>query len=368
MRWRRGHATLTAMAIIPMLGFAALSVDIGLQKTINTQMQTSLDLAAISGAQRLDGTMEGLDASVLEVNHIIENSTVYYDYNIDVDYVSFGRYSDGVFTELSTVDYQSINAIKLSGSHDYLSVLAGAAFGIETLNSGAESIAVRPNGGVAKYVECYLPFAVPVCHFDSLEGEENPPPLSLDLSNINTIGWGSPYSTPSTANIVDQIGDQCSGGTAAVYEEGDGDTLSNNVYIANGQNNGAVRFIADVINENIWNTEPNEWPYDYFPGPYSRNGISANLAYQSDVSARNWGNNISGVVPIVEASCGQNMTGNVRILGWSYVYIYDTKTSGPGGKNVWMQFDVVNEYDLGYGNAEDGEGNITGTTPAILVK
>jgi hypothetical protein len=368
MRGRRGHSTITAMALIPMLGFAALSIDIGLQKTINTQMQSTFDLAAMSGAQRLDGTREGLEYSIYEINHVVENSTIYFDYKIDIDNIVFGRYEDDIFAELSTVDYRDINAVRLSGSHNYSSVLSHAAFGVSPLSSGAESIAVRPVGGVAKHVECYLPFAIPSCHFNSLSGEENPPPLSLDLTNLNTIGWGSPYSTPSTSEIVGQLSDQCSGGTASVYDESDGDTQSNNIYIANGQNNAAVRFISDVINEKIWNVDPGEWPDEYFPGPYLRDGASANLALQSDISARNWGNNVGGVVPIVEANCGQNMTGSVRITGWTYAYIYDTKTSKSGGKNIWMQFDVVNEYDFGYGNTDDGEGNITGTTPAILVK
>jgi len=359
---------MTAIALIPMLGFAALSIDIGLQKTINTQMQTTFDLAAISGAHRLDGTPEGLGASLVEINHVIENSTIYFNYEIGIENIAFGRYEDEEFTELSTANYRDINAVKLSGSHDYSSVLSNAAFGVSSLSSGAESIAVRPVGGVAKHVECYLPFAIPSCHFSSLSGDENPPPLSLDLTNLNTIGWGSPHSTPGTSEIVDQLSDQCSGGTASVYDDSDGDSESNNIYIANGQNNAAVRFITDVINERIWNVDPDEWPEEYFPGPYLRDGSSANLASQSNISARNWGNNIGGVIPIVDASCGENMTGNVRITGWTYAYIYDTKTSGAGGKNIWIQFDVVNEYEFGYGNANDGEGNIAGTTPAILVK
>lgn len=368
MRGRRGHAVLTGLSIIPMIGFSALSVDIGLQRSVNAQLQTTFDLAAVSGAQMLDGTQEGLGNALNEARHIIESNTLYFNYRANEDAIIFGKYEDGNFYPLSSINYREINSIKISDNHTYSSILSKAAFGVTSLSSHAESIAVRPTGGVAKHMECYLPFAIPSCHFASISEDENPPPLSLDLSNLNTIGWGMPGGTPDTKEIIDQLSDQCSGGTASVYEQGDGDTWNNNIYIANGQNNNAVRYIKDIINErNNW-VEPSEWPSEYFPGPYLRDGSSANLAQDSDISARNWGNNIEGVVPIVDMKCGSNAVGSVRITGWTYVYIYDTKTSSNGGKNIWMQFDVVNEYDLGYGNSHSGEGNIAGTTPALLIR
>jgi hypothetical protein len=110
------------------------------------------------------------------------------------------------------------------------------------------------------------------------------------------------------------------------------------------------------------------WPYDYFGNPYPRNGYQANLAADSDIHGGSWGNTIGGVVPIIDHNCGDEWVGSARILGWTYAYIYDTKTTGSGGKNIWIQFDFVNDYEVGYYYDVGGMGNIEGTTPPILVK
>lgn len=368
MRSKRGQAAITAVMLIPMLGFAALSVDIGLQKTINTQMQASFDLAALSAAQRLDGTESGVIRSLEEATYVVSNNSIYFNYNIGPSEILYGKYEDEEFLELSSENFEEINAVKISGSHSYGSVLSHAAFGVEFLSSQAESIAIRPVGSVAKYVDCYLPFAIPSCHFNGLDGSENPPPISMDLTNLNTVGWGSPTSRPNTKGIIKQLGDQCSSGPASAYDEADGDTDSNNVYLSNGQNNAAVKFMSTVINDGANGVDPSEWPYEYFPETPRRNGVEANHTRDSDISSSRWGNNIGGVVPIVDASCGSNMTGKARIIGWTYAYIYDAKTKGRGGKNIWMQFDVVNEYDIGSGTVEDGVGNVVGKEPSKLVR
>jgi hypothetical protein len=364
---RRGNAIIGALTLIPMLGFASLSVDIGMQKTIQAQLQASADFAAISGAGYLDGTQDGVYDAVISALNTAGQNEVYFDYSLSTENILVGRYEDGVFTELTYSDYEEINSIKVINFHEYKTILSHVAFGVDSLNSAAESIAVRRPGGGAKYVNCYLPFAIPVCHFENLLENTNPDPIKLSLMSINTVGWGLPSSKPNTNTIIDQLGDTCSNETISTYSEEEGDTELNNIYLSNGQNNAAVAYATDVINEAYSpNIEPTEWPYDYFGSRPQRNNRNANLAFNSDISAINWGNNIDGVVPIIEHGCGDGFTGSSRILGWTYAYIYDGATKG-GDKNIWIQFDFINEYDVGYGYDPDAVGNVLGTAPPQLV-
>jgi hypothetical protein len=364
---RRGNAIIGALTLIPMLGFASLSVDIGAQKVINTQLQVMADAATLSGANMLNGTSEGVNAAATEVIQVASQNTVFFGYQPSLEEVRFGKYEDGVFSELSSVEPGEINAIQMQPIHTYSSILAVAAYGVLELSSGASSIAVRPVGGTAKHVDCYLPFAIPTCHFNDLGQGENPAPISLDLANLNTVGWSGVDTNPNTNYIKRQILNQCQSGAITVYTEDDGETRQNILELSNGQNNSAVNIIGDIINDRT-SQEPNEWPSEYFPGPYMRDNVSANLAQNSIVAAGNWGNNISGVVPIVDHECGSQFVGDARIVGWTYVYIYDGKTKGSGGKNIWMQFDFINEYELGTGNVHDGVGNVAGTMPPTLVR
>ena len=364
---RRGNAIIGALTLIPMLGFASLSVDIGLQRVVNTQLQVMADAATVSGVYMLDGTGQGVNNALNEVVQVASQNTTYFGYQPRIEEIKFGKYEQGVFHELPSYEFEEINAIQMNPVHTHPSRLAGTAYGIFELNSEASATAVRPTGGTAKNVNCYLPFAVPVCHFEDLGEGENPPPLELNLMNLNTVGWSNPDGNPNTNSIISQLSDQCASGVASVYTDEDGDTQENNIYISNGQNNAAASYIANVINDKT-STEPDEWPYDIFGSRYLRDGVHANLASESEISAMNWGNNISGVMPIIEHKCGKNFVGTARIIGWTYAYIYDTKTKGKGEKNVWMQFDLVSEYDLGTGHVDDGTGNVVGTTPPVLVR
>jgi hypothetical protein len=365
---KRGNAIIGALTLIPMLGFASLSVDIGLQKAINVQMQAAMDSAVMSGAGYLDGSQAGVYEAIEKTAYVINQNTIHYEYVPNVSDIKVGHYENGVFVELSpSLDFEEINSVQMLGNHSYTSILSRFAFGVAGLESEAKATAVRKTGGGAKYVDCYLPFAIPVCHFTNLANGTNPDPIKLDLMNINTVGWGLPQENPNTDAVRDQFVDICSNGTAQVYDEDDGDTATNNINLGNGQNNGAVDFAANIINEAYPAIEPSEWPYEYFGNRYTRNGVDANYAYQSEIFSLRWGNNISGVVPIVDRECGTGFTGDARILGWTYAYIYDIKTQGSGGKNIWIQFDFVNEYDIGYGYDPDALGNILGTLPSQLV-
>ena len=74
-RQRRGHAVVFALTLAPMIGFTALSVDVGLQKVRAEEVSTIVSSAALAGSNQLDGTMDGTDRAVVAAMQMAKYST-----------------------------------------------------------------------------------------------------------------------------------------------------------------------------------------------------------------------------------------------------------------------------------------------------
>lgn len=379
---RRGNAILTWLTILPMLGFGSLSVDVGFQRMTEVQVQAACEAASASGSSYLDGTANGLQDAIDHSIRIGNLNMVQDGYTFTATNVELGLYEDGTWTGKDTnSDPAEVNAVRVTVTdHSTDSVLSRYVFGVTELGSRGAATSVQPRGGVGKYVDCYLPFAIPLCHFLDMEDGTNPAPIELDLGSINTVGWGMPNINPNTTDIKDLLANQCGNGTAATCDVlnadgtcGDGD-LNTSVNASNGQNNAAVTHAIDIINGDEPGN-PDDWPYNYFTDRPDRDGITANTTLLSGIDATRWGWNINGVVPIINHGCGEQFTGSKAIVGWTYAYVYDANDHG-SDKNLWMQFDFINDYDIGYGQCtlDNGggvgsgcEGNVTGTEPPIMV-
>lgn len=419
---RRGNAAIFALTLVPMLGFGALSVDIGMQRMTSLQVQAAVEAATSGGAAFLDGTSDGLATAVSKAvaignaNYVFGGQFALTDADVKIGIYDEG---DGSFTEVD-VNYAvptDVNMLWIEGSTKNNAILSSYAFGVAELDSAGDARSYQRRGGVAKYVDCYLPFAIPRCHFINLGQGSNPPPLMLDLANLNTVGWGlanelgsNVDNNPNTNKVKGQLANTCSSGTAATCDElnADGSCASGgtDVNISNGQNNAAVSYVGMAINDdyttgsNPVSENVGPWPSNYFPdGPYQRgdangdgwvgstiqdvcptgpsnpndvcwsedfaNATSGGKA--SGIDGTRWGYSVNGVVPIIEHGCGENFTGEAAIVGWTYAYIYDVLDTG-GSKNLWMQFDFVNDYDIGYGQCQgDCYGNVSGTYPPVQV-
>src|SRR3954471_5495148 len=63
-RAREGNvAIVTTLMLTVMMGFVALSFDIGNVYRVRTESQSAVDSAALAGASALDGTGAGIDAA-----------------------------------------------------------------------------------------------------------------------------------------------------------------------------------------------------------------------------------------------------------------------------------------------------------------
>lgn len=393
---RRGNAaSIVALSMGVLLGFGALATDVGLMQVTNSELQVAADAAALAGASWLDGTSVGLGnavagaASVGSLNHMYGDSV-----QVNTLEVQLGIYDSntGNFEEVTTTfdDPGRVNAVRVDMNRQTSSVLAKAMPGnFSELPAYGLSTALRPTGGSARRVECYLPFAMPDCYFtEFLDSGTNPPPLMFTFSNNNndTVGWGLPTINIGASFLNAQLAGQCGGDTLEVEDS---------LFTDNGVKSSTISFIADIINGNS-SVEFSEGPsseevsnIDGMSWPIVRDGVSANIAQDSEISASNWGNAVEGVVALVDFGDDCNnidfFRQDVEITGFVYAYVYDVKSSGGGGggngngrgrnsggsssaANVWLWFDLVNERELGTGYDQDGMGSITGTMSGTIVQ
>jgi len=369
-RTRRGNAIIFGLCLVPLLGFSALAVDVGTQRMTENELRHATKAAALAGAGYLNGTQQGLFDAINGAVAVGNENGVYENFLVQTGDVELGTYADGEFmaVDIGNADPEVVNAVRVITGHTHGAILAPViSENFTTLDTNAASTAMRPTGGTARFVPCYLPFAIPACVFEAdwlKLRQPNPLRFQLNKAGDDNVGWGLPIINPNTTAIKDQIAGQCDQGVAET---------GNTVNLSNGQNNSAVALIADIINQQH-PTAPTDWPSEYFARP-KRNGIEGNFKKDSDINSQHWGNNVSGVVPIIDAgyfgnggNCGDlSFQHGAPIVGWTYTYIFDTQTQG-GDKNLWMQFDFLNDYDIGYGYDSDAIGNILGTEAAMIVE
>ena len=374
---RRGNAAITAVSMTALLGFGALVVDIGMIQVTNAELQAAVDAGALGGAGYLDRTVPGIYAAQSKAVEIANLNKVSGSWQLSIDNVEIGIYDPDTdeFTvvppaSFTTVDPTLVNAVRIASSVSNLQAIFGnAAFQKSNFSTSAQSMSFRmPADGPAGEMDCLLPFAVPDCEFlDWIDGGNtvNPPPYEFIMtdSNSDNVGWGNPFSTPNTQEIKDAIdGTGCNNGTTVKVDD--------ELNLGNGENASAIRYIGDVLNSK-GNVAPTVWPDDLLPPgvPMPRGGPHANPANgknASDVSF--YGNVIQGPVALIEANnCGANyqFNGTAPITGFAYAYVYDVRSKG-SSKNIRIQLDFINEYDIG-GNADpDAIGTVVGFGPPLL--
>lgn len=346
---RRGNAAIFGLLGFVLLGFSALSVDVGMIVLAETQLHTSLDAAALGGVGHLDGTEEGL-ALALETSHKVAAANPVLGTGVVLDPVAVesGVYDDEGFR--LSADPTEVNAIRLSHEMSEIQAFfASVAFGRETFKVQASSLAFRPfSGGPLGSTPCFLPIAIPDCHLDGLGEGQNPDPFKFTFSSTpeDAVAWGLPGANPSASAIGDQISGQCDGEEVAV-----GDPL----FVTEGVQGSSLGAIRDILQgshrTDVANTP---WPTDLLgaaPNPDPA-GETANSA--SDTALRP-GNaprstTVAGPVMFVDAGPDCNavsFTGSLPITGFSWAYIYDVKTNASGdNQNVFLQIDTVNDYDV----------------------
>jgi hypothetical protein len=371
-RARAGNAAFAAVSVVCLLGFGALTVDIGHARKARAELQNAVDAAAHAAILEVNGTEEGLvfaRAAALDVASYNLSDGV--PVELAAEDVVFGTYDGASFTP--SADATLINAVTVAHQKlDIDAIFGPVAFGVTTLGAGASALAVLPDPTPASAVRCYLPLAVPKCAvtgagvFDFQAG-----------SNLNdTAGWAAlpdeDGSAPNAAFIKGQLsGEICAhaeiGGTVTTMNGSASVATSTATTRINYGDDGAGPWTArDVVYH-----APDAWPLEEWPvQPAATEQISA-----SRVDAGVFGQyGIAGPIMLVtmdEDEDGEddfcddddgdglpddppNWTGRMTLDGFAYGMIYDGRNGGASGATLRLRINTEYSFD---DFATDGGGS-----------
>jgi hypothetical protein len=352
-RQRRGNAMIVGLLFLSLLGFGALAVDMGLVRVGSSHLQHSLDSAAFSGVQQLDGSELGIQRAMLTAAAIAsENPVMGRLVTITPADIQPGTWDPDtqVFTAWALGDDpEPVNALRIR--RDGLAIpaaLGAAAFGAMGYAVDAKAMAFRPWAADPLYeTPCYLPLAIPDCYLDGVPEGSNPPPIefSFQPTPSDNIAWGLPDGNPSSTSVRDQLVGNCSHDPISI------DDL---IYVNEGLHTDALKAAAEIMNYNNGAVLPTLWDVGAYGGLPLRDGVNANLPGETSILPGNYGNVIEGPVPLVEAgaSCDVSFATSLKITGFAWGVIYDVDARG-WGKNMFVQLDVTKTHEIWGGTTKD---------------
>lgn len=399
-RSRRGNVIMVLMTFTALLGFTAISVDIGIVMVARAQLQVAADAAVLAATGHLDGTEEGLTAAaeaaaMLASEHSMLGSAL----SVDASQIELGHYDEDTGAFIETNDPLEVDAIQIQLTpHEIRTPFAASLFEAQPISIATASMARRPSGaGPAKSSTCFLPIAVPDCHVTGLAEGVNPPPLRLYLGERpvftpaeqrtadllratldsfevqhgadyvaameellapflwpggippSDIAWSRPLEGSNTAWLQAQIADRCAGGVIKVDEV---------VYVDETSQPDVLTDIVSVLNDRSL-LSPDPW-LDGISSP-GRDGVTGNLPWNSSIEDRSLGNTLQGPVALVAADNCEEPTfdGPLTVTGIAWGAIYDARTTGDA-PNLWVQLDLTNEYEIWGSIDDEALGNVLG--------
>lgn len=375
---RGGVAVIIALSMVVLMGFAALVVDLGYARLVQSQLQSAADAAAMGGAARLDGTVAGLDdaretAVAVAFMNEVRKAPLVLDANVgnaEGGDVVLGRWDDDAGTFTATTDPTLVNAVRVNARDDEVAPLfSKVAWNKDEMGVGVSSTARRGENLGAATVPWYLPFGLPDCYFeDSTDDELIDITFQLNSDGDDNTGWTAIGASPNTSWLRDQLGSavDCMNewyetGEVSSEEctEGDAELTGNT---SNGENTSALMEIEDLLA-----TEGVPWDDSVWGDLPARNA-------NSSLSASEYGNMIVGPFPVLDTSDDYCTSGggkwgpSFNVLGFVWGAIYDVRYSGSAkNKNVWVRIDPLSSYDVGT-SWGGGDYGITVSGPPVLIK
>lgn len=351
---RRGNAATLLSSLFTLLGVTAFVVDVGFLYASETQLQASMDAAALAGVGYYDRTPEGV-ALALEkaVEFAAANRVMGAPPVVEVEALTTGFIENGAFVVSN--DPTLITAMRVDHTKvDIQAFFSTLAFGRETLSARAVSIAVQSPGGPAGRVECFLPVAVPDCVLDDPSGVQDLN-LRLSSSNADNAGWADPNGNPTPGSINNNLLGQCDGGPIQVGDD---------IFLNNGVISSSLSQLESILNGNS-SAETSGWD----------GGLWGSLPSQmpgSTVLSPNYGQNvIAGPIAVFDGGGGDCLDGvqfnqTKPITGFVWGVIYDVDAHGQG-KNIRVKLDLTNSYDVGSGGGGLDDANVTAAGSGGLV-
>jgi hypothetical protein len=334
-----------AFALVTLLAFGAISIDLSMWRMDKQELQNAADAAAHAGANVLDGTAGGMtgardltqDIGAMNSSRGDAVSLDANSANTSTGDIVLGSWTDSTFTP--TTDPAKATAVKATAHRaDLGTFFDRIAFGVDGLSVSKTATAVA--GGPSSS-GCPIPIAIPSCSLPTGTSVCNMD-VTLGPDNNDSAAWAKIGSSrPTKPDIDNALNSNCAAAS---------DTLDL-VSLNNGAINAAMKSLADAINgsadawDSSWGTQPAQ---------RSRSGVSP------------WGRVLVGNVIVFEdpSNCtAPKMNGtSLTIKGYASAAVYEAVTTGPVAQRV-IGMRVLCEL-----SDELGGGGYYGTTvvPRIL--
>ncbi|MBK7756441.1 MAG: pilus assembly protein [Deltaproteobacteria bacterium] len=342
-RRREGsYAVIFAITLVVLLGFAAITIDVGYQRVVRNQLENITDASAHAGAHSLDGTNVGATAArtaaqlVASENHVADG-VVTLDLNtgnaVNGDIV-LGTWDFDAGEFVASADVSVVNTVQVRSNLELSTFFAQPAFGRAAMSAQAVSYAYKPVAEGAGEVTCFLPIAIADCMFDLYSEEElQSINLALNPAGVDNVGWARPDATPNASWVRSQI-QNCQGDGALAV----GDSVGLN----NGVITSALSELGSAINSSSTTWDTAAW------------GTIPGQATRSDVSKSNYGKTLEGVIVIFDGGpdyCtgkGGSFNGSEVVSGFVFGAVYDVVNSGKASeKNISVRIDLSADRELG---------------------
>ncbi len=374
-RFRKGvSALVVALTTMVLLMFAALVIDLGYARLVQTQLQAAADAAALSGARVLDQKATGLATArstaitVGGLNQAMGDPVVLADNptNNPTGDVVLGIWENSAFTP--SLDHTRVNAVLVRSRRDDLfPLLSGPAFGRNELAAAGVAIAVQGMRLGAGSVPYYLPFGLAQC---TVQGW--PVDTLVDMTFVlspagaDTTGWAGVGTTPNASWVSDFLSDimPC---MEQWYETGEVDEAcapadtDDTVSLNNGVAASALKAVAEAIGNGVpWDSET----WGSLPAQHAA----------SQVPQSQYGHMLVGPIPVFDGGSSYCQAGGgswnqaAPLKGFVWGALYDAGAKGAAkNKNVWLRIDPGSFREIGdwYGGTNYG---IVYTAPAVVVR
>jgi Flp pilus assembly protein TadG len=373
---RRGSVALViAIVLLGLVGAAALVVDLGYARLVQSQLQSAADASALGGVRLLDGTNDGLVAAraatvaVASLNEA-NGDTVVLDANAgnspEGD-VCLGVWDAEARSFTPSDDANEVNAIQVIARNGNLTpMLSRVAFERDQLGAAARSIAtLRALMGAGK-VPYYIPFGLPVCLWEEYSDPELEDQIfTLSPAGMDNTGWATVGGHPNASWIsshLNAIG-PCMEEWQATGEVSDDCAVASTestVGLSNGMTTAGLMSLADAIESGpswdaaVWGPLPNQ-------------------AKCSSVDKGAYGGAVVGPLPVFDGGgdyCSSSAPWNDTrpLLGFAWAAVYDVCAKGSAAtKNVFLKVDMSHIYPVGtwYGGDDFG---VVSISPGVVVQ
>jgi hypothetical protein len=357
---RRGNAVYTALSMVTLMGFAALTVDIGRDRVAQAELQNGVDAGVHAAARVLVAGDTASYDRAKAVGAAVANETTVLGTPLgeSSDAFTAANFEIGLWnptTRAFTVTNTNPNAVRVVNKRVAVPMLFGAAaMGAgTTLTAGASSTAMA-TGGIASHVACPLPFAIPDCYFNG-SGAAHTQAWTIQSNTADNIAWALPTGVTGADAVRGMLtGSNCGSGARIGHNMVD----LNNGMIASAYSDLRDMMIGNVVGAtsvpatSIWETA--NWgavpttrvahsgmPTTRFVGGAGHVGTGALMA--GPIMLFNSGTD--GYTCPTSASATWNQTRD--ITGFAWAVIYDVGGTTGSDRTISITIDFTGQHAAG---------------------